>query len=93
MKTYKDLRRHSLKRMRHRFDVKFTSADYADAVACIVKQKQINRCVPLSHIEKQSSNRSLWLLSVNNIECIAAFDNKRKAIATFMPKEWFQLEL
>ena len=37
------------------------------------------------HIEKQSSNRSLWRVQVNDHECDVVYDKKRSQLITILP--------
>ncbi len=88
MKTFKNLKKHAKRRAEERFDFKINRDDYKDACRCLSEQKKIRGCLPLKFIRKCGDNRSMWLVGISGKEVIAVYDKKRKAIATFMPKEW-----
>lgn len=43
-------------------------------------------------VERQSLRVSLWLVKLNDVPMVAAYDRNRKTIATLMPPEWKGVE-
>jgi hypothetical protein len=87
-KTKRTLQRHAAQRACSRFEFEFNNHVYDCACLAIRKQQDIGDCKLIQHLETQSNNRTLWLMEIKGVEVIAAYDKSRKAIATFMPKDF-----
>jgi len=89
-KTAETLERHASTRVSERFDFELAKGDYKNACNCIRLKKEIDGCAPIVHVEKQSCNRTMWLLEIKGRRLLAVYDKSRKAIATFFPVEYQQ---
>jgi len=87
-KTSKDLKRHASRRAQERLSIEYDENIYRNACKCIQYYKPFGSCCIVKFLKKQSLNRTLWVISIDGVHVVAAWDKKRKAIATFMPTEW-----
>jgi len=82
------LKKHAMRRATSRFELDFNEHIYMCACKCIQTQKEFECCRPIRCLERQSNNKTLWLIEVKNEQLLAAYDKGRGIIATFMPTSY-----
>lgn len=74
-------RKHSLKRLKQRYNTDFKREDIKNIIDLILNHEA--KRIP--DLEKHKNNQTLYLVKYNDNDLVVSYDKKQKEIATFLP--------
>lgn len=80
--------RHARRRLHERFDIDLTRETQAQIVSAI----RAGESERARFLDRQSNNRTMWLVTHEGREIPVVYDKARKQIVTALRREWIESE-
>jgi hypothetical protein len=74
---------HAKKRARQRFGLNLSEHQLEELARDVQAQK-------FKFLERQSQRITVWLATIEEMEVVVVYDNKRQSVTTLIPYEWWK---